>query len=281
MKKTLLIPVLCMLLILVMGAAAQAQPVAGCDRTVAQRLDTARALVTIDALNYSDVVNYWAEDAVHYDPMFLNSDRAEVWSYLQALFGWRPDMVRTITDELFKEHPDGSATYMATIKWSGDAEFGYYRDPGMSIVKFDPGEGCASYHRDYFSEGDVWWSQTAWQPNILMLRTMYIQMFGLSGRCFDDDGDGYTKYAEAAGCPNAGLDCNDYLPEVNPGAAEIYENGIDDDCNPGTADTAPPCSSSSVVEAEYKGPADLAVFLLFLFAPLGAVLVWRGLRRKQ
>ncbi len=45
----------------------------------------------------------------------------------------------------------------------------------------------------------------------------------------DSDLDGFTV--------DAG-DCDDSNPEINPGKAEFPGNGIDDDCNPGTADLA-------------------------------------------
>jgi hypothetical protein len=45
--------------------------------------------------------------------------------------------------------------------------------------------------------------------------------------CTDDDDDGYA--VEGGGC---GLvDCDDADPDVNPGADEVCDNGIDDDCN--------------------------------------------------
>jgi hypothetical protein len=45
--------------------------------------------------------------------------------------------------------------------------------------------------------------------------------------CTDDDDDGYA--VEGGGC---GLvDCDDGDPNVNPGADEVCDNGIDDDCN--------------------------------------------------
>jgi len=43
----------------------------------------------------------------------------------------------------------------------------------------------------------------------------------------DGDGDGYT----------ADVDCNDANPTVNPGMAEIANNGLDDDCNRATPDS--------------------------------------------
>ncbi len=47
----------------------------------------------------------------------------------------------------------------------------------------------------------------------------------------DADGDGYTSIA------SGGTDCDDTDPNVNPGEAETYYDGIDNDCNPATADT--------------------------------------------
>lgn len=58
---------------------------------------------------------------------------------------------------------------------------------------------------------------------------------------FDADGDGYFDGNNpdcAATYPRNVLDCDDTDPNVNPGATEIPCNGIDDDCNPATLDSA-------------------------------------------
>lgn len=64
----------------------------------------------------------------------------------------------------------------------------------------------------------------------------------------DDDGDGYY-YPEAFG-QNAGVDCNDNDPTVNPGAVEIVGNGKDDDCNPATPDVPVVGFGTIVVKAD-------------------------------
>jgi len=51
--------------------------------------------------------------------------------------------------------------------------------------------------------------------------------FLLKGACTDDDGDGYA----VEGGPCGPVDCDDTEAAVNPGAVEICDNGVDDDCN--------------------------------------------------
>jgi len=204
------------------------------------RVETAQALVTLNASNYLSRINYWAEDIVYKEPVWTNSGRAELLNYLSAVFagtnyGFPADRQVVIKDELYNTQTDGSMTYMATVEWSGTFGTEFFTQTGMSILKFRPGEGCPNYHRDYSTEGDTWWNIPAEKPDVNSFRSVYINLFELSGRCFDDDGDGYTKYSSATGCPNStALDCNDFDPEINPGAVEIPGDGVDQDCNPVT-----------------------------------------------
>ncbi len=54
-----------------------------------------------------------------------------------------------------------------------------------------------------------------------------VMNFLLEVQCTDDDGDGYAP----EGGPCGPADCDDADPAVHPGAAEICDNGVDDNCN--------------------------------------------------
>ena len=201
------------------------------------RVSTAQALVTLNASNYLSRIDYWAEDIVYKEPVWTNTGRQELLDYLSAVFsgsayGYPDDRQVVIKNELYETDKDGAMTYMATVEWSGTFGTEYFAQTGMSILKFRPGEGCPSYHRDYSTEGDTWWNIPVEKGAIVSFRNMYISIFDLAGRCFDGDRDGYTKYESSTGCPQTGLDCNDFDPEIHPGATEWPGNGIDEDCDP-------------------------------------------------
>ena len=67
----------------------------------------------------------------------------------------------------------------------------------------------------------------------------------------DADGDGYAyPVPEARLSSQTVADCNDQNAAVHPGAGEIPNNGVDDDCNPATPDDAvPPVTTATLVPA--------------------------------
>jgi hypothetical protein len=216
------------------------------------------------------------DGAVYQESTLSNLGRQEMWDYLDVIFTWSSDMELLTFDELWETHPDGSMTYMVVNKWFGSTMGGYYEQPGISIVQFRPNEGCASYQRDYFSEGDTWWGMSFSQGSIRTKRETVISNLGLTDKCVDDDGDGYTKYKTATGCANEGLDCDDYHADIHPGAIEIEGDGIDNNC-----DGTPWGTPASIMNAEYKESSDIVNYSFLLCLSFGAVLFLRGLRRRK
>ena len=254
MTKVYLSLLISTLLCTVAVPAAYSQVVAGCHRAADEdtRVETARSILKVngrvdssgvkDVDHYHTVINYWAEHgsgedgvgedgAVYQESILSNFTRQEMWDYLDVIFDWSPDMELVVYDELWQSYPDGSMTYMNVNKWFGSTDAGYYEQPGISIVKFRPGEGCAAYQRDYFSEGDTWWGMSFLQGAVREKRDRTITALGLADRCVDDDGDGYPKYSASLGCAKQQLDCDDFHAGVSPGAEEIPANGTDENCN--------------------------------------------------
>jgi hypothetical protein len=67
----------------------------------------------------------------------------------------------------------------------------------------------------------------------------------------DADGDGYASpEADPRVSPRELADCNDDDASVNPGAAEILNNGVDDDCNPATPDVVAIAGGNVTITAE-------------------------------
>lgn len=73
---------------------------------------------------------------------------------------------------------------------------------------------------------------------------------GCDVTCPDVDGDGYQD----AAC--GGNDCDDLIATINPGAAEVCGNAVDENCNGSSDDTCLTCPDGSLLvvkKMEYKG----------------------------
>ena len=313
MSKAYTISIFCILLFLLISGSALAQvftpeecestldPAHCCNQPAdeASRVETARSVVKVCATpdpeqpdgkcvdHYHKIINKWAvhgsgednigeDGAVYRETTLSILGRQAMWDYLDRIFTWTTDQVLVTGEETWQTHPDDSMTYMVVNKWYGTTDEGYYEHHGQSIVKFRPGEGCVSYQRDYYSEGDTWWGVGLLKKMVREKRDTVITELGLTNKCVDEDGDGYTKYAAAEGCPNPGLDCDDYNADINPGATEIPGDGIDNNC-----DGTPWGTPASVVNAEYKKSSDFANYLFISALPLGVALFLRRLKRGE
>jgi hypothetical protein len=301
MKKAYFISMLCALMFLFVTGSALAEPVDGCDRAAdaATRLETAEIALEVNAGDYEWVINYWAEQgsgedgdgfdgAVYEESVLRNFTREEMWLYLQKIFNWSSDMQLERGEQLFVTDPsDNSAIYMAVNTWFGTTQGGYYEQPGMSVFHFRPDEGCIAYQRDFFSEGDTMWGMSFMQAQARDKRDTTIIELGLTGKCVDDDGDGYTKYEAAGGCDEVGLDCNDYDIDINPGVDEINaevtdpicSDGIDNNCNGFIDECGPGCAT---FPGTPEGPLDLLPFFaLFLVPAVYGYVLKRRLARNR
>ena len=108
--------------------------------------------------------------------------------------------------------------------------------------------------------------------------------------CVDNDTDGYGNPASET-CTNPEEDCNDANADINPGAVEICDNVIDDDCD-GLVDAAdpdcgtPPYPATANAEAASYGNSSLTGSgmtnqLTLLLIPIAAVILLRYTRRKK
>lgn len=87
--------------------------------------------------------------------------------------------------------------------------------------------------------------------------------------CIDNDDDGYGNPG-SENCTYVQEDCDDFVAEVNPGAAEIMDNGIDDDCD-GKIDGA----VCAAFPANPDRPAELLPFFALFLAPAAFIFVLR------
>ena len=147
------------------------------------------------------------------------------------------------------------AQLMAGPHGEGDLNNDGYVSPGDTLILINYINGVGQLTQDQFYRGDVspfteignrvcpQGDGIVFSADLLVLINMINggqDGFSPLTECeYDFDQDGYID----EGSPG-GSDCDDLNPDVNPGAVEIMDNGIDDDCD-GLIDAEDPCCSDN------------------------------------
>jgi hypothetical protein len=121
------------------------------------------------------------------------------------------------SDDTLYAIPAGAASARITL---------YYQSTSKEFVEFLRDENVTSTLGQEIY--DLWNNNGKCPPE--MMAQVEVPLLD----CNDADGDGHYAF-DPQDCPN-GDDCDDSDPDVHPGAAEVCDNTIDDDCD-GQADT--------------------------------------------
>lgn len=159
-----------------------------------------------------DLLTRW-ESALGVDPSWLTLDLGANYALSRAVIHWEAANAEIYTI-------DGSLDNInwVTLSAQSGGLFGDRTDD-VNIA------GTFRYVRMYGIQRSVGnqWGYSIWE----------MEVYGAPPQ--DNDGDGF----------DSSVDCDDWDPAVNPGAAEICNNGIDDDCD-GEVDDLDVCVSGTV-----------------------------------
>jgi formylglycine-generating enzyme required for sulfatase activity len=129
-----------------------------------------------------------------------------VWEWVSDWYG--AGYYQYCVDNVIVNDPEGPATGTKTVVRGGSFN-NYWAEARVA-------------NRSSLAPADTGW---AWWLNPLISVG-----FRCARSCIDNDHDGYGDPASTA-CIDPELDCDDAVADVNPGATEICDNAIDDDCD--------------------------------------------------
>jgi len=115
-----------------------------------ERKEIGRSLIELTAENWPGVIPYLTDDYEYHDPIVDIYTPDTMAAFLGRLFMNSAGLITTVEDEICI-----NGLYMCTWTMAGQFDGVPFSAPGMSIVKFRPGETQSYYSRDYYTEGDI------------------------------------------------------------------------------------------------------------------------------
>jgi len=150
------------------------------------RVDHARLLLMATEGNWEDAIDFWTDDIVYQDPAFTVEGKDVMRSFMVGLFDFMEDYYLEIYDDVYD---DSSGVYMAYWVFSGKVKpygdiFGFlfnipfaspaaFEAPGLSVLKFRESESQVYFHKDLFTEGDIWVNVPLWGRHVRQWRASY------------------------------------------------------------------------------------------------------------
>jgi hypothetical protein len=137
-------------------------------RLYEDRLAVGRELIEVQSSNWPEVVPYYTDDIEYHDPIVDIYGIDMMAGFLGQLFTSSSNLVTIVEDET-------CVNGIYTCSWVMQGEFNGvpYTAPGMSIIKFMPGEARVYYQRDYYTESDIMKNIPGLDEAVLGFRTYY------------------------------------------------------------------------------------------------------------
>ncbi len=117
----------------------------------AERLARARAIMTYNNANWREVINYYTADVVYQDPLIRCEGKDELHRFVYNLFRMTP--FELVVEDEVHSGDRYMSTWVMTMDFFGGRM--HFETEGASLLKFNSEDMCY-YHRDYYSDADIW-----------------------------------------------------------------------------------------------------------------------------